>query len=136
MKKNKKTITRNQNGSIPICQYSLDGTYMHTYKSVNGAMRETNITNISYALRHKNSQAGGCLWKYDNGDYSNIEPYEDKKYNAKSVQKIDKKNGEVLSTYQSLIEAEKDTGISFKQIWKACNGQRKTVGGYIWRYVD
>ena len=42
----------------------------------------------------------------------------------------------VLSTYKSLIEAEKDTGISFKQIWKACNGKRKTVGGYIWRYVD
>ena len=42
----------------------------------------------------------------------------------------------VLITYKSLIEAEKDTGISFKQIWKACNGQRKTVGGYIWHYVD
>ena len=134
--KSEKTITRNKSCSIPISQYSLDGTYMHTYKSVNCAMKETNIKNISYALKHKGSQAGGYLWKYDDGDYSNIEPYKDKKHNAKSVQKIDKENMIVLSTYKSLIEAEKDTGISFKQIWKACNGQRKTVGGYIWRYVD
>ena len=134
--KSEKTITRNKSCSIPISQYSLDGTYMHTYKSVNCAMRETNIKNINYALKHKGSQAGGYLWKYDDGDYSNIEPYKDKKHNAKSVQKIDKENMIVLSTYKSLIEAEKDTGISFKQIWKACNGQRKTVGGYIWHYVD
>ena len=130
-----KTVERNKKGSIPICQYSLDGVYICTFPSVNEAMRITNIKNITYALKHKGSQAGGFLWKYDNGDYSNIEPYK-KNHNEKSVEKIDKETREVISVYQSLIEAEKDTGIGFKQIWKACNGQRKIVGGFIWRYVD
>lgn len=133
--KNNKTIERNKKGSIPICQHSLDGVYICTFPSVNEAIRITNIMNITYALKHEGSQAGGFLWKYDNGDYSNIEPYK-KNHNEKLVEKIDKETREVISVYKSLVEAEKDTGISFKQIWKACNGQRKTVGGFIWRYVD
>lgn len=134
--KNRRTTERNKEGSISICKYTLDGVYICTFQSVNDAIRITNINNISYALKHKGSQAGGFLWKYDDGDYSDIEPYKDKKNNSKSVEKIDKETREILSVYQSLVDAERDTGISFKQIWKACNGQRKTVGGYIWRYVD
>ena len=131
----KKTVKRNKEGSIPICQHTLDGKFIKVYGGINLAQNETGITNISYAIRHEGSQAGGYLWKYDDGDYSDIEPYR-KNNNAKAVEKIDKETREVISVYESLVEAEKDTGISFKQIWKACNGQRKTVGGFIWRYAD
>ena len=130
-----KTVLRNKQGSLSICQYSLDGIFIKKYEGINAAQKETGFYNISYAIKH-NGYAHGYLWKYDDGDYSNIKPYKDNKHNAKSVEKIDKETREVLSTYKSLIEAEKDTGISFKQIWKACNGQRKTVGGYVWQYAQ
>lgn len=132
---NRKQISKNKKGRIAVCKYSLDGKFIEKYEGLNEAGELNNTSNICYAIKN-NAQAGGFLWKYDDGDYSDIEPYNDKKYNAKAVRKIDKLTNKILCTYCSMIEAEKDTGISFKQIWKACNGQHKTSGGYIWEYAD
>lgn len=129
--KNNKTIKRNKESSISICQYTLEGKFIKVYGGVNLAQNETGITNISYALRHKGSQAGGFLWKYDDGDYSNIQPYH---ANGKKVCQINKNTKEIVATYDSMADAERVTGIKFRQIWKVCNGQTNSSGGYIWRY--
>lgn len=38
--------------------------------------------------------------------------------------------------YESMMEAERQTGISHNSIWKALHGERQTAGGYHWCYVD
>ena len=129
--KSKKIIKRNREGSISICQYTLDGKFIKIYSGVNLAQNETGITNISYALKHKGSQAGGFLWKYDDGDYNNIQPYH---ANGKRVCQINKDTKKIVATYDSMVDAERITGIKFRQIWKVCNGQTNSSGGYIWRY--
>ncbi len=37
-------------------------------------------------------------------------------------------------SYKSLSDASRKTKISIANIHKVCNGQRKTAGGYHWRY--
>lgn len=46
------------------------------------------------------------------------------------------KDGDFIAEYNTLKEAEENTGISFKNISKAVRGHRKTAGGYVWKFSD
>ena len=46
------------------------------------------------------------------------------------------KNGELIAEYSSLIEASRQTGFYQSNICKCCKGNRKSAGGYIWRYKE
>lgn len=130
-----KTIARNKSRCRSINQYDLNGKYIKTFNSLKEATDESKSYSISRVLNENDiaKSAGGYMWKYDNGDYSDIEQYH---ANGRRVMQIDKESNKIISTYESLKEAETSTGINFKQIWKACNGQHKTSGGYIWKYAD
>ena len=52
---------------------------------------------------------------------------------SKPVQQFDKSTGELLKTFPSIMEAERDTGISNCNICSCCDGKRKSAGGFIWR---
>ena len=54
---------------------------------------------------------------------------------SKSVLMFDKSNGELLATFPSICEAERVTGINISHISECCNGNRKSAGGYVWRYI-
>ena len=34
------------------------------------------------------------------------------------------------------MEAERQTQINHRHISEVCNGQRKTAGGYTWKYIE
>ena len=53
----------------------------------------------------------------------------------KSVQMFDKKTGELLATFPSLMEAVGVTGINQGNISSCCLGKLKSAGGYKWRYL-
>ncbi|HFJ9467870.1 hypothetical protein [Bacillus cereus group sp. BfR-BA-01495] len=42
---------------------------------------------------------------------------------------------ELGEIYNSLSEADKDLGISFKNISACCRGKRAKAGGYTWRFL-
>ncbi len=116
-----------------VNQYTLHGKYMKTFESSYDAQREVGNVNISNAIKNEKS-AGGYLWKYDEGDYSDIAPYH--RGNCKMVVQINKNTKEIINIFESLVEAANATGTNSKQIWKACNNHNKIVGGYLWRYAD
>lgn len=41
--------------------------------------------------------------------------------------------GVYIQTFHGYMEASRETGICMQNIHKACNGKRKTAGGYTWR---
>lgn len=41
--------------------------------------------------------------------------------------------GKFLTSYYGYCDAGRKTGIQYRNIHKACNGQRKTAGGYVWK---
>ena len=44
------------------------------------------------------------------------------------------KEGILKATFNSVVEAEKETGIPHSNIIACCKGRLKTVKGYVWRY--
>ena len=44
------------------------------------------------------------------------------------------KSGEFIAEYPSIKEAEKQTGCNQGSICECCKGNRKSAGGFIWRY--
>lgn len=44
------------------------------------------------------------------------------------------KSGTTLNVWNSMCEAERETGIPQGNITKCCQRKRNTAGGYIWRY--
>lgn len=53
--------------------------------------------------------------------------------NAKNVNQFSK-NGELIKTWSSLHEIERQLGFTATNICKCCNGKIKSAYGYIWRY--
>lgn len=45
-------------------------------------------------------------------------------------------SGELVKKYYGLMDAYRETGISFQNISKACHGKYKSAGGYKWRFED
>lgn len=44
--------------------------------------------------------------------------------------------GNVLNSFHSLHEAQRKTGVDYRNIHKCCKHKIKSVGGYKWRYAD
>ena len=55
--------------------------------------------------------------------------------NSKPVEMLDK-SGVVISYFKSAHEAECSTGINHSHISQCCHNQRKTSGGYRWRFAQ
>lgn len=57
------------------------------------------------------------------------------KDNGKStmIECVDK-CGNVVGIYYGSCEAERETGVPFQNIMKVCHGERKSAGGYLWRF--
>jgi hypothetical protein len=53
---------------------------------------------------------------------------------SKPVLQLDK-SGNVVKQFPSTQEAARQTGIPSGSICKVCNGNRKTAGGFIWKYA-
>lgn len=58
-----------------------------------------------------------------------------KPINEKPILMIDK-NGEIVSKFKSIIDAEKQTGLCHSNIAKVCKGKRNYVGGYHFKYEN
>lgn len=71
----------NKYRAIPIAQYELDGTFIRTWECAMDVEKEWQIkhlhSGIAGCCRNKNQSAHGFMWKYYNGDNSNIEPYKE-----------------------------------------------------------
>ena len=59
-----------------------------------------------------------------------------KEANRKEVQQWSKDGTQLISTFESVDEAAKNTGAYTEHISKVCNGRRKTAGGFHWKFVN
>lgn len=54
---------------------------------------------------------------------------------SKSIIQMDL-NGKIIDEHQNSIFASNKTGASTGNIWSACNNERKTAGGFKWKYKN
>ena len=55
---------------------------------------------------------------------------------SKCILQLDRSTKEVLAEFAGAREAERITGINHSNISQACQGNRKVVGGYYWKYKE
>ena len=137
LEKNRKaTIARNKKSIKSIYQYDLEGHFIKSYQSITEARKANPGTaSISAALRKRNHSktAGGFQWRYNDGNYADIEPAQS---NGRNIMQINPHTYELIAEYVSMAEAERKTGIKRNQINKTCKRLHRTAGGYVWRYKD
>lgn len=69
-------------------------------------------------------------------------PFYGKHHKQETKQKISQANGikimciETKTIYQSIMDAERKTGVNRSSIIRCCKGRYNTAGGYHWKYVD
>ena len=107
---------------------------------VHRLVAETFIPNPNHlaTVNHKdenkhNNSAGNLEWMSvaDNNNYgTRIRRAAEE--NWKPVQMFDKQ-GNLIATFSSAVEAKRVTGISRQGICMCCSGKRKSAGGHIWR---
>jgi len=126
-----------------IHQFDLNWNYITSYPSSRDAARELGCTDGmgSAAIHHRTYF--GSFWAHDDNiiidelGYIKIK----NKYNLPKS-KIRKevfqfsKDGEFISKYVSVFEANKITGVGKSGISGVARKKKKTSGGYIWRYID
>ena len=58
-----------------------------------------------------------------------------RKDKSKQVDQIDMVTGEIISSYPSIMEANRKTKINFGHISECCRGLRPNASKFIWKYV-
>lgn len=114
-----------------VKQYTKSGEFVREYNSVRDAANATNVDSsniISVCRRHsKNKTAGGYLWRYVDDTDAKLTAH---RLSRPVLQYT--KTGEFITEYNSVREAAELSGAN--NIVAACKGERKSSGGYIWRY--
>lgn len=59
-----------------------------------------------------------------------------KEANRKAVEQWSRERSELLRTFESVEEASRATGAGGSHITKVCKGERKTAGGFHWKFVN
>ena len=133
------TVKRNVSSTRSINQYELSGKYICTYPSIKSAkasIKGCSGEAISAAVNpnRQGDTAYGFMWKYNTGDYSDINPI---KYKIqKAVLQIDIETGEVVKEYKSVSEAARTIHTHQDNIAQVCIGKKTNWKGYKWKYKD
>lgn len=119
----------------PVLQYTKDGVFICEHSSIHKAGETVGIseTAISASCRGAIPSAGGFLWRFkENNDFPfKIEPFVNKQFVPVRQYDLD---GNFVAEYKTSKEAERITGINYKDINSVINEKdKKSAGGYMWR---
>jgi group I intron endonuclease len=102
----------------------------YTNLSIAGAVIGLNKQDLSKVCLSVNKLSNGFFWTYD--FVENFIPLKDRR--KKKVHQYNLQ-GEFVNEFNSVSEASKHTGCNKTGIGKVSRGERKSCGGYLWRYI-
>ena len=95
---------------------------------IDGDKSNNCVSNLEWCTNGENQ-----IHAYANGlNYHSDEPGRTKR----QVCKIDLTTGEILDVYESISLAENSLNLKKCNITEVCKGNRKSCGGYGWKYVE
>ena len=119
-------------GSIPktVYQYSLSGVLINSFSSLANAGNAVSAvkSGISKAALGISKTCKGYYWSYSSTFPKILEDLRKKK-----VQQVSLK-GVFINEFESVSEASKQTGCNKTSIAKVCRGERKSSGGFYWKF--
>lgn len=121
--------------SVRILQYDLEGNFIREWKSMTEPLGLKGEPSIQKTCKSKKGTSYGFQWRYWEENYPlKIEAYINP-FKPKEIIQMDLE-GNVIATYESLREAERNTGIFRSMIKKNIEGRykHKNKGIFIWKY--
>lgn len=139
-----------QHTQIPILQYDLKGNFIKEWNSIQEACKAIccDCSSISANVKGKIKQVKGYIFKYKTrnkfpkkikiGKLRNIDLQHRIVYNNRACSPVLQydKNLNLIKEYNSVAEASRETKICNQNIHHCCRNERKTAGGFIWKYKD
>lgn len=90
--------------------------------------KNNHISNLEWVTKLQNMQHVNSLKKWSNNAKSGKE-------NKRSIPVIQlSKDGTIIKEWVNGLQASKELNIATGDICKVCKGNRKSAGGYIWKY--
>lgn len=135
-----KMIGANHFASRKVSQYDLSGNLIKIWDCMSEAGRELNINyhNIYSCCQNNRRTCGGFVWRYFEDElvdkhlaWCNEVPPDIHFRKCVSQYSL---SGEFIRSFESMREAELATGVADNAISMCCRNERKTAGGFIWRY--
>lgn len=122
---------------VKVDKYSLYGELLDSYDSIVEAEnnnKEYNCSrqNIHNCCKGKRRTCGGFIWRYNGDDFLLYEVE-----SQKVVRKVQVFNlsGDLINTYNSGKEVERELGIPQSSVSSCCLGKMKTAKGYTFKYL-
>jgi hypothetical protein len=128
-------INSNNESKQILHEYDLEGNYIKSYESI----REASRNGIERSIFKKENRNKPIFFKdkwysFESKDFQNKLKVKKSNTQRRRVHQIDPKSGEILKTWNSSREPQRVLGIS--NVSAVCNGKRKTMGGFIWKYAE
>ena len=135
----KNILPFNDKSKKSVSQYSIDGKFIKMWNSLSEAAFALNLNKSSIGnccrMEPSTHQIGGFVWRFSD-EVTGREDIDAVVYKAKKKVNQYTIDGTYLKTFDSLSDASKEINKSSSNISKCCNGDRKSVGGYIWKYKN
>lgn len=128
-------INQNDESSLMVHEYDLSGKFIQSFSSIREASRN-DIPRSGLKSKYRNKPIHSKNNWYVISDEMPKPKIEVKKQNTqrRRVHQIDPKTGVIVKTWNSTREPQKVLGIS--NVSSVCNGKRKSMGGFIWKYAE
>jgi group I intron endonuclease len=120
----------------PVVQLDFNGDYISEYISFVEASKQTGIcaSAIYSCCKGTTLSIGGFMWKYKD-EYN---PEEVSRYIHPHFRQVVQLSmcGEYITEHDSMLLAEKATGINKDAIRQCCDGKSRFAGNFVWRDKD
>ena len=120
-----------------VAQYTINGKFLRTFKSITEAEVALSLNNIAQAI-YKKGSAGGYQWKYFEGDTSDIPTLVNVKTKNLFLPIIMfDKSGKVIKKFDCVKQCVNEyPELSASQINRVLNKTIKSHKGYTFKYQD
>lgn len=121
----------------PIIQYTLEGEYVNEFKSICEASRITKINKatIFSCISRRSHIASGFIFLKKGEQLTEDILSSIPKREERSILQI-AKDGTIVNEFKNAMEAERETCIHNGSIYKCLCNERKSAGGFIWKYKE
>lgn len=126
----------NKKTSIKVTQYDLTQNKIRDWDSMADASRFIGCDEyeISKCARGKQHTAGGFYWAKQGEKIKSLLP--DNYSKKRIIYQIDMSTKKTINEFESLQNAEDETGVPRSGISNVCCGRAVSAGNFYWRYKD